>query len=209
MKPDRSSTLGFTILELLVVLAILAVVSGIGAVTFVKMTDYWNDLRTRTEMDRRAEIVFERIGEDLDAVIASSLTTTPLTGTSGNVKTEAFFGIPLANDTVSIPVLTPNLDGDVIPSVVTYAVEREGNEDALTRSRQILGAKEQEPDEVRVVPGVLQFRVEYTSDGKQWVSAWSDNALPRAVRVSLNLTPPGNPLRDQIARVHVFPVHVQ
>lgn len=209
MKPGRRSTLGFTLIELLVVLAILAVVSGIGAVTFVKMTDYWNDLRTRTEMDRRAEMVFQRIGEDLDGVIASSLTATPLSGTADSVTSEQFFGIPLANDTLSIPVLVPNLDGNVIPGVVTYAVEREGEEDALTRTQQIPGVKDQEPTELRLVPGVLQFRVEYTSDGKQWVSAWSDKALPRAIRVSLNLTPPGNPLREQIARVHVFPVHVQ
>ena len=212
MKPRRATTGGFTLLELLVVLAIMAVVTGIGTVAFIQMTDYWSGLRYRTELDRRAEGVFDNIRDDLASVIASPLSSKSIAGTSENVKNagELFFNIPLANDTLSIPTMVRDGAGNAVPTVVTYAVTREEDTDpTLVRSQRALGSEEAEAATQNVAAGVLQFRVEYTADGSEWVADWPEGALPRAIRVSLNLAVPGNPLLEQVARERVFPVHVQ
>lgn len=209
MKPRRLNPTGFTILELLVVLAIMAVVTGIGSVAFVKITGYWNGLRLRTEMDRSCENIFASIEEDLDSVIPASLTPVPLTGKADDATMPEFFGIPLADDTLSIPVLAPDQEGRQAPVLATYSVTRDDSgAPLLVRGQRPVDAGEDAESTMILARGVLQFRVEY-ADGAKWVSEWTDASLPAAIRVSLNLSVPGAPLREQVSRVQVFPVQVQ
>jgi len=210
MRLQRRSNSGFKILELLFVLGIMAIVTGIGTVTFVKMTDYWSGLRLRTELDRNSEMAFRSIGSDIESIIASSLTPETVTGTAGTTESGKFFGIPLADDSLSIPILAQNAEGKTVPVVVTYSVNREDGANAvLVRSQRAIGAGDAPGPELTIAPGVLQFRVEFTENGTDWNSEWSDSAFPVAIRVSMNMAAPGDPLREQIARVHVFPVQVQ
>ncbi|GMV92096.1 MAG: hypothetical protein AMXMBFR82_18740 [Candidatus Hydrogenedentota bacterium] len=209
MKPRHVNPSGFTILELLVVLAIMAVVTGIGSVAFVKITGHWNGLRLRTEMDRSCENIFASIQQDLNSVIPASLTPVPLTGKADAVTMPEFFGIPLADDTLSIPVLAPNQEGRQTPVLATYSVTRDDSgAPLLVRGQRPVDAGEDAESAITLARGVLQFRVEY-ADGGKWVEGWTSSSLPAAIRVSLNLAVPGDPLREQVSRVQVFPVQVQ
>jgi hypothetical protein len=199
---------------LVIVLGILAVVTGIGTTAFIRMTDYWGGLKRHTELDRRAEAVFDSIKKDLASGIASPLTAESIVGTTTDAKNEAgqlFFNMLLADDTLSIPTLTPGASGSAaVPVVVTYVVRRDGSKDTtLVRSQRTLDSADGEEASVDIAPGVLQFRVEYTANGSDWVAEWPGPALPKALRISVNLATPEDPLREQIARKQVLPVHVQ
>lgn len=209
MKIQRPQSLGFTILELMVVLAIFAVVTGIGSIAFVKITDYWNGLSARVEMDRGCQEAFDNIESDLESVIPSALLAGALSGESRTSNLDAFFGIPLADDTLSIPVLARDPGGRSVPAIVTYSVNRDNAETPLlVRAQRPIDGGENAQTEITVAQGVLQFRVEY-SNGEEWRSDWTEQALPAAVQISLNLAVPGNPSREQVSRVHVIPVEVQ
>ncbi|MCC6699591.1 MAG: type II secretion system protein [Candidatus Hydrogenedentes bacterium] len=214
MRQHRSQS-GFTLLEMLVVLALTAVVTGIGTMALFRMTDYWNGLRIRTEMDRRAESVFGSIRQDIASLVSSSLASASVTGTSATATDSRFYGIALADDTLTLPVTAKTSEGFAAPTVITYHVKRDtvdafgGGGAALVRSQSSPGAAEGAAAEQVVAEGVLQFEVEYTANGSEWVETWSDKAPPRAIRVSMTMAYPVNPMREQIARSYVFPVHVQ
>ena len=211
---QRGAQSGFTLFELLVVLALTAVVTGIGTVTLFKMTDNWSALRMRTELDRRAESVFESMQDDIAAMVSSSLAPASVQGSSATAEHPQFYRIPLADDAVTLSVTGTTPEGYSAPVLVTYRVKRDSGEASgagmmLVRSQNRPGAADEAASEQTVQEGVLQFQVEYTADGSTWQREWAETSPPRAIRASLTMADPVNPMREQIARSYVFPVHVQ
>ncbi len=68
-RPVRKS--GFTLLELIVVIACLGVISSVGVQMFVVMTTAWNSLKIRTELNSRADSIFNQMRLDFGEVLSA------------------------------------------------------------------------------------------------------------------------------------------
>jgi prepilin-type N-terminal cleavage/methylation domain-containing protein len=193
----QSHSAGFTLMELLVVLAIMGVASTMGMVTFARMNSIWSETKGRTDMDRKAEDALKSIREDLATVVSPGSTGAPLAGMTGNAQDSRFWGVAFANDSIVIPVAGAQS--------VTYAIERTKDGANLVRKvGPLYGGKS--VDQV-VATDVLQLRIEYADSAGAWQKDWKGDTLPEAVRVSVSLV---NPSREteQIARKAVFPINV-
>ena len=106
---------GFSLLEVIVVITIIGVVTGIGSVMFFTMMDVWNGLKTQVDLDRNAEQALDSMAQDFAAAVSPKLAGQALTGTDGTIENALFRRIPLANDAVEFPILASSqrIDGVV------------------------------------------------------------------------------------------------
>lgn len=210
--PHRSKRSGFTLLELLVVLAIIGVMTSIGITTLFSMLDYWNLSKGRMELYAKAENALNQIRQDFAAAIPSALNPAPLEGKSAVVQDKGlYWGQSMEDDSVALSCHLPIAEGTTVAGTVKYFVDREKN-NALVREAGVPGGNEA-PNRMEVVQGVLKFNVEYASpetDGG-WASEWSSATLPPAVRVTIVLANPDNAAKfnEQVVRQAVFPVYVE
>ena len=202
----RTSSRGFTLIELLVVIAILGVVTTLGTVTLVQLWARWGELQAATNLDSRAERVFEEMHDDFAAAVASTIAGVSLQGTSGVEEDKQFYMKPLASDRFTLPVEVPTPNGKATV-LVGYQIDRTDGQARLVRTEQLLRDGAQSPNRT-LANGVIQMRVEYAGTGGGWSESWAQPGNPRAVRVSLLLVEPNNPLRQQVARKAVFTVNV-
>jgi prepilin-type N-terminal cleavage/methylation domain-containing protein len=205
---------GFTLLEAIIVIAIIGVVTGIGSVMFFTMMDVWNDLKAQTDIDSVAERVLDSIGEDLTGVVSPKLAGRTLVGTDGAVEDDAYRRIPLDNDQIEFPALGLTHDraqGSTreVGALVQYHVDR-ARKNTLIRTATSL-APNSLSNEQPVAAGVLQLGFEYAGpDNPEWQPAWTgESGLPGAVRVTLTLVDPERPLGAQVCRKAVYKIHVE
>ncbi|MBN2309089.1 MAG: prepilin-type N-terminal cleavage/methylation domain-containing protein [Candidatus Hydrogenedentes bacterium] len=196
MRKSRRSA-GFTLLELIVVIGLMGVVSALGGISFFYMMDGWSTLRTRTELDRRAENVLDTMGRDFRTAIASPLAQMGLVGTTQED----------GNDLVTIPFAAPTIpDNRVIGAIVQYHVF----EGELIRTPYDIDSEEIPETRHAIVKGVVSLRFEYAPrGGGPWQTEWLEEGFPAAVRVSLTLTDPDRPTRGVVSRKAVFPLYVE
>ena len=64
---------GFTLLEILVVAAIIGVVMTMGTSTFVGVTRAWNEQRAITDLDDQARAALESIRQDVESTLSSEV----------------------------------------------------------------------------------------------------------------------------------------
>jgi general secretion pathway protein J len=184
-RRPRSAPAGFTLLELLVALSILALLSVLGYRALVALTDSETRLSAEAARWRALDTLFMRLEADLRQ-------TQPR---------PARFG-----DTIEPPwVGTTDFDGNAV-----LRISRAGPEFALEpgSAGQRIGyrlnngslevlywpyldvADGTEPTAYALVPGVRVFHVEYLDREGAWREQWpapGEPALPRAVRVQLTL----------------------
>ena len=198
---------GFSLLELIVVIGVMGVVTSLGATTFVRMMDYWAAERGRVELERRAEYALDQMRQDFAAALSSNLSGAALFGESRVARQEdLYFGHDLADDQVFIPVQLPQASpGLVGAGLIRYVIDRTEGHNLLRRTGEL---DEAIPSVgVNVAEGVLKMRVEYSAGDGAWVSDWTDQTSPRAVRVTLVLADPNRPA-VQLSRKAVFPIRV-
>ncbi|MFO7976062.1 MAG: type II secretion system protein [Candidatus Hydrogenedentota bacterium] len=198
---------GFTLVELILVIAILGVLTTMGVVTFGRINNLWAQARSRTELDARAEYALEQIGQDVAGFVSPGLTGAPLQGKNNVSSDAAFPGAELASDRLIIPVRGSTPAGGEVLAGVEYAVQAEGGERILRRARMGLYGETTEAKPVTVVAGVVHFNVQYAGEKEEWRDAWDSVQPPSAVRVSLVLAEPERPER-QVVREATFPVRV-
>ncbi len=208
--PRRSD--GFTLLEILVVAAIMGVVMTLGTSTFVGVTRAWNERRAITDLDDQARAALESIRQDMESTLSSEVSGAVLSGASRTVTDDRSY--PPATYTDDDLVLaiesTDAARGAATPMKVAYKVERNGATGNLMRTTGGLGAEFPQGAPLQVIPAKVQgFSVEYLGrgPGAVWNETWAGPGLPGAVRVSIALE---HPVRSeyQVARKAVFPIHV-
>lgn len=214
---------GFSLIELLVVMAILSVVTALGTQTFFGVTDAWGKSKIRKELESTATRAFEDMALDFADVLSADLSGIPLIGIRGDWESREqpyLDRVLLADDSVVLPIQSSGIgERPLTGGTVMYRVMREkepGDEKrnhSLVRTVGNLGAK-RPPEGGRldiIAPGdadVLRLRIEYADDEGKWCRVWRRPKLPRAVRVSMTLA---HPVRFdiQIARKAVFAINVR
>ena len=185
------TTQGFTLVELILVIAILGILTTMGVVMFGRINNAWTLTRNRTELDAKAEYALDQIRQDLTDLVSPALTGAPLQGADAAVPDAAFPGANAASDTLIIPIRgeTPA-----------------GAARVLTRTQTgLYGETQETAPPATVAEGVAQFNVQFLGPDAQWLDAWETAAPPAAVRVSLVVANPDRPER-QVARETVFAV---
>ncbi len=86
MRTSRANR-GFTLLELLVVVSLMAVATGMGTVILIKMFSLWTDLKVGAELDRNSQAAFSAIEQDLSQAVSVQLAGVALKGEAGTGMT--------------------------------------------------------------------------------------------------------------------------
>jgi len=199
----RRSGRGFTLIEVLVVLAVMSIATGIGATVFHQAMDKWSEIRTSAELQNTAERIFDAMRQDLADVASANVSGVALKSSQPIALPG---GAQLDMDEVTIPVVAAASGGGVLD--VTYRVFRK--EDGSCGLARIVGNTKHAPDDSGFMAnGVLGMRCEFLPNGAdaQWRQNWEEPALPAAMRVSLLLSAPDRPYQ-KIARKAVFPIRV-
>ncbi len=201
---------GFSLVELIIAIGILGVVSTIGAVMFIRMSDLWGGMLHRVDLDITADNAFDTIGRDVRGLLPLGLADKPFTGIRGDSESEG--GPSFACDQFSFPVRMwvrqPSEPPLETVGLATYALDRESH--SLIRTLTPVSASDSEGQRTLIAAGVSSFRVEYDPGpgGAGWLPEWKESRLPRAIRVSIVLMNP-DPPNEQIARKAVFPVEAE
>ncbi|MFP6582463.1 MAG: type II secretion system protein [Candidatus Hydrogenedentota bacterium] len=204
---------GFTLLEILVSIAIMGVVASLGVRSFALLTSSWADARAMAELGDTVDDAFELIALDLGDVLSAELSGVSITGIDRMVETDAFNQAGDADDRLIIPTqgLSAALSLQRVRSV-QYQVYRDDEFNKLVRTVGPLGSDNPKNGRSEIISraNVVRFDVSYATgdSANPWVSSWDGETLPKAVRVALTLSDPNNGFR-QVSRKKVYPVHVQ
>lgn len=198
---------GFTLLELLVVIALMGVVGTLGTQLFVSMTTSWSSVLQRTQLDAHADSVFNQLRHDFEKVVSPRLTGMSMTGADQTAEEERFWNQTLGNDTLAFAVLEPvGPKGDVLRCVqAKYYVNRAEGRDLLTREVSDFGQSASDRSAV-LGENIVSLSFEYLAADGTWAQGWDRPELPQAVRVSMTLVNPDS--LEQVTRKAVFPVRV-
>jgi len=196
----RRLNAGFTLSELLVSIAIIGVVSGLGLRTYFTAIEYYGLARSEGESDLAAQNALQTIRDDVSAVLPSSLTGVSIVGT---VKKR---GDVVDSDLV-LPVSVPTfVDGRTAAAWVKYDVRRINDTVRLVRTAVPLHTKIPANAGTDVVAGVIAFNAKYLDEEGAWNDTWPTGSSPIAVRVSLTLKDSDSIAAPAITRSLLFRV---
>jgi len=200
---------GFTLFELMIVLSLMGVVSTISITGFFRMTDYWNALQENVRLNKIASNAFDMLAADFENMLSSQVSGVTLSGHHTNTEDNInLWRISFEDDVMTFPVKILNpLTQELEQLLITYAIDRDGDEPQLARKIMSLGAPDQEPAITALFEDVAGMRIGYF-DGKSWQTEWNGTVSPRLVRVSLSLID-GDRTDRQLARVVTLAVPVQ
>ncbi len=204
----RTHGTGFSLLELMVVIALMSVVTTIGLGVFIRVSDLWGETVKRTDLHTDASRIFERMRDDFDHVVSARLSGVPLTGEERLDAKNRYKLVQLESDRIVLPV--EQAAGPDTPQVqrvgVQYQIDRSGPAPVLVRTVGELGASPPAGARMEIAEGVLSLRFEY-HDGAEWRAEWHEALLPEAVRVSMVLQD-SERAWEQIARKAVYTIRV-
>ncbi len=116
MTQCSDNQLGFTLMEMMIALTILALISSVFAPLFISSTQAFSSLATRAYINARGQTVMDRLWQELAMARLSTIDPPAPTGSAylrferpvGFVDGKTVYGPPLQIDLVP---LTPNEDG--------------------------------------------------------------------------------------------------
>ena len=205
---------GFTLLELIMVITLMGVATTLGVTMLFKISDAWRKTSVRCELDNRAGRIFDAIEKDMAEMLSPSATGMPLKAEAGTgtLEEKTFYKVQVERDRLIVPTKLAMRDdpkAELTHVDVEYAIESKEDGCRLMRIERLPGEAEGKWKRFELDKAVISFRVESLAreSGATWQPGWTNTTAPRAVRVSVVLANPINPL-DQIVRMAVFPVEV-
>ncbi len=206
MKQARR-TGGFTLFELLTSLAVFSVVSTIGMQALFRVTEHWETVNLRMDLNERGQMVVAQMRNDFDHVLSPKLSGVSIKGISRLEEEKRYDYAKPEDDRVILPI------SGVDPATglreqysAMYLIRRDNGPPSLVRRLGELGAEEPEGVAQLVAENVLAMRIEYAAGG-QWHPDWDRPELPEAIRVSLVLMDDNRDF-EQVARQAAFTIHV-
>ena len=205
---------GFTLVEMITVLAVLTVVSTLGTMAYLQIDGRWRTVHKRAELHAAADAIFVQMRGDFANLLAPRRTGLSLSGETDTYRDQdlgGYWQVAFDDDRLVLPVELFNAaEGVAERRRVAYRVDRTASPPVLVRAERPLDAAEPAvsvtPLPAGHAPGVLAMAVEYFKDG-EWRRTWDRAGAPDAVRVSLTLRDINRP-NEQIARRAVFAVQV-
>jgi prepilin-type N-terminal cleavage/methylation domain-containing protein len=205
-RTQRRSRAGFTLAELLVTMAIIGVVSGLGLRAYITAIDYYGLARSEGKADLVAQEALQTIREDITSVLPSSLTGEVVRGgvtELGGGATDSFLVLP-----AGVPTFA---GGRSTAAWVKYDVQRIQSNARLMRTSVPLHQGIPQDAGTAIADGVVAFHVEYLNEAGDWSNVWSleEEQSPLAIRVSLTLKEADSIRAPEITRSVVFQVPAQ
>lgn len=185
IRIDARSARGFTLLELLVALAILALLSVLGYRAVASLTDSEVRLSEETQRWRALDALFVRIEADLREAV-------PRDARMGGGVAAAWIGVTddAGNALLEFSRAGPEFAADVgsAGQRLSYRLNR-GSVEVLYWP-YLDNAPGTVPTAYSLAGDVARFRVAYLDSNGAWRDRWpvtGDSTMPRAVRVELTL----------------------
>ncbi len=204
------SSYGFSLMEVIVSIAIMSIISTVGVSMFIKVTDAWRTANSRTELYRTGDRVLEQIRDDVSRMVSSDMSGVSVIG-SARYYVEENSASPLwrlrrEDDKITLPVEVP-VDGigNTRRFLVHYEIDHETVPPVLVRYMTPFGVYTPDNEGSILLESVLSLRIEYLEqdaspdDRSAWVTQWDTAHNPHAIRVSLVMSNPHR-LDEQISR---------
>lgn len=213
-EKKRSLSKGFSLMELLVAIALMSIVLTLGVRSFSMLTGAWNETRILGELADIAEDALGKIEVDLADTLSAQLSGVSIVGIDRVTKNKHEFNqADDADDRLIVPIQGIQSGVSLQRSQsVQYQVLRDEGRSMLVRTVGPLGDQNPSSGKSDVISraDTIRFDVSYaTGDVEEpWVNEWASGTLPRAVRVSLTLADPDNVFR-QVSRKQVYAVRVR
>lgn len=180
---------GFTLLEVMVALALLALMMGLAFGLFARMQRDSRDLREA--LDRTAELraLFQQVRQDLSLMAARPITgAAPLTGRATKIEDQDLDGLVVLRQSASRSPFEQ----------VSYGARREPDGTAaVTRSVYPLITGGPASGGAPLLHGIRGWRVRYLTTKGEWIDQWETERLgetrrgqpllPRALRLEVEL----------------------
>lgn len=179
---------GFTLIEVLVVIAIMAIVLSSIYGIFASVSGTKDRLDSDSEIYHRARVVFDRLGREIHS--AYYRTSSDETIFQGGEGTEGF---SLEFSTSAVSPLS--IEGTAF-AVVKYELEEDSESEdgglVLLRTESPMLSENRsgsEPTALRMAPGILSMTVRYYGSG-EWQDSWdaATSGLPERVEIELHVS---------------------
>ena len=206
---NRLNRQGFSLVELLTVLAVLSIVTTIGVSGFMKMTSLWGNTTADMEANVLSVRIFETLRGDMERVVSAHRTGLSIQGFDQLELEKMIARHKPEDDRVIIPVLEDNVTtGEWRQLAVMYHIDRSVGVPTLMRTMGPNDGSVPAGAATVVAERVPAMNITYLNADNTWEDAWTQSELPQAIRVSLTLGMVNRPDKT-ISREAVFPIHVK
>ncbi len=196
-RSDRSPARAFTLLEMLVAMAIMAVLAGSLYATLRVAFRARRSATSAVEEVRTVDLALARVQADIaSAVVPAGILAGAFVGEPGTDAVGRAADSLLLHGTATGAEATDGT-GDI--RMVEFTCAESDDDTGLVLLRRVttnlLAPTTPEPEEEVLARGVAAFALRYF-DGIDWLDTWDsttqDNQLPAAVEVTLYLRAPGD-----------------
>ncbi len=202
---------GMTLMELIVGLAVLAVISTLGIGVLIQAMEQWQLSRIYATLNLQADTVLDNMRQDFNHMLPASLSGVAISGGEQRRDDVSRTGSSQIDSFLVLPVRVPQEKGLPLSANAMYHVVAE--EKGPATLRRTLGPLGSNPPAGATQPllngvSLLALRTEFQDAQGQWLSEWKAPVSPEAVRVSMTLCDANRP-NEQIARKAVFALRVK
>lgn len=203
---------GFSLIEMIVVIGLMAITTGIGTSVFIQMNDNWHRVRRAAELEGKAETIFAAIRKDAENLLAPELTGIPVTANIASYRdTRQFNANAFVDGSLLMPVYTTlGSEQRITAARVQYRIDHSGTVPKLVRTTGTLYDDDPKGNAETIAEGVYAFAVQMPGDEKPLPGETGPppRLEPGLIRLSVLVADDAYPL-DQIARTAVIPLRVE